>query len=242
MQRVIHPDPAPIASARGGQRAALRGGAPAAAASVRWATPDRRSALTRRVTALASPLMAMIRKTTAACAALVALLVLVGGPLGAETVYRWTDARGVVHFSDMPPPGTIRSQAQTLPDVPVPIGQQPAEPAAAEPAAPPLAPAGEDKAPSGPARVVLTEQQADAVGPAVKSFHGKVTNKGGAEARDVFIALVVREPVQGDECLREEIDVTPSSLAPGAEGTFEAEFETPCFHGETTADLRASWR
>jgi hypothetical protein len=203
---------------------------------------DRRSALTRRVLALASRVMALIQQTTAACAALVAGMVLAGGAVGADTVYRWTDARGVVHFSDVPPQGT-RSQAQTLPDAPAPIAQPPPEPATSEPAAAPAAPAaGEEKVPSERARVVLTDQQADAVEPAVKSFHGKVKNTGGVEARDVFIALVVTEPVQGDECLREQIDVTPSTLAPGAEGTFEAEFESACFHGETSADLRASWR
>jgi hypothetical protein len=200
--------------------------------------------LTRRVAALASPLMATIRKSTAAGALLVAGMALAAAPVGAGTVYRWTDARGVVHFSDVPPQG-VRSQAETLPDAPAPVVQPAPEPAAAEPApaAAAAAPApGAEKAPSGPARVVLTDQQADAAGPAVKSFHGRVKNTGGVEARDVFIDLVVTEPVQGDECLREAIEVTPSTLAPGAEGTYEAEFENPCFHGETTADLRAAWR
>ena len=186
--------------------------------------------------------MAMMRKRDAACVAFILGMALAAVPAGAETVYRWTDARGVVHFSDVPPQGT-HSQAETLPDAPAPIVQSPPEAAAVEAPAPPVAPAsGEDTAASGPADVVLTDQRADPVGPATKSFHGKVKNKGGVEARDVFIALVVTDPVQGDECLRKEIDVTPSTLAPGAEGTFEAEFENPCFHGDTSNDLRAAWR
>lgn len=35
----------------------------------------------------------------------VALLLVLGAPLGAETIYHWTDAQGVRHFSSTPPPG-----------------------------------------------------------------------------------------------------------------------------------------
>jgi Domain of unknown function (DUF4124) len=176
---------------------------------------------------------------TAACALLIAGMGLASRPICADTVYRWTDARGVVHFSDVPPQG-VRSQAETLPDRPAPVVQPPSEPAAAEPLVPPAS--GEEKDPSGPAQVVLTDQQAEPLGAAVRSFRGKVKNKGGVAARDVYVSVVVTEPVQGDECLREEIDVTPSTLAPGAEGSFEAAFESPCFHGETSANVQAAWR
>jgi hypothetical protein len=94
----------------------------------------------------------------------------------------------------------------------------------------------------GPAHVALTDQKAEAVSADVQSFRGKVKNEGGVEARDVAIDVTVTEPAQGDECLHDRIDVEPSTLAPGAEASFEAQFQSPCFHGETQADLRVEWR
>ena len=38
------------------------------------------------------------------CACLLGLLVVVGAPAWADPIYRWTDADGVVHFSETPPP------------------------------------------------------------------------------------------------------------------------------------------
>jgi hypothetical protein len=172
--------------------------------------------------------------------ALLAALLL-SASAAAATVYKWTDARGVVHFSDVPPPTTSGIKAETMPEAPPPV---------ARPPAPPISPqeagqaerAGADAAPSGPAQVVLTDQQAESIRPTVQSFSGKVKNRGGAEARDVFITIRVTEPTQGDECVRDEIDVEPSTLAPGAEGTFSAAFESPCFHGPVTAELSAVWK
>jgi hypothetical protein len=153
----------------------------------------------------------------------------------AATVYRWTDANGTVHFGDAPPPHPGRVETQYLPDVPAP-----APPAAEAPAAEASPAAG--KTPAGPAHVALTDRKAEAVGPAAQSFRGTVKNEGGAEARDVTVDITVTEPVQGAECLHDRIDVEPSTLAPGAEGSFEAQFENPCFHGPTDTDLQVEWR
>ena len=171
--------------------------------------------------------------------ALIAVL-LVGRTSAQDTVYRWTDENGTVHFADVPPAHVNHFTTEELPAVPPPAraaaGEAP--PAAADAAATPMA----EGAPSGPARVVLKDKQAVAVGPSVQAFRGKVKNEGGDAARDIFVGIVVTEPVQGAECLRNEIDVEPSTLRPGEEGTFDAEFDNPCFHGPTDANLKVEWR
>jgi hypothetical protein len=165
------------------------------------------------------------------------LVALGAAPALAGTVYKWTDERGVVHFGDMPP---AKGSSEIMPEAPPPVALPP-QPKAAAPAEGAAAPSG-DAAAVKEANVVITDRKAEAVAPAVQSFRGKVKNQGGTEARNVFVAIVVTEPVQGDECLRDEIEVDPSTLAPGAEGTFEAEFENPCFYGDVTAELSAEWR
>jgi Domain of unknown function (DUF4124) len=155
----------------------------------------------------------------------------------AGTVYRWTDQNGVVHFADNPPARGPAVTPQQLPDTVVPIS--PPEPDVAADATPSAegTPGG-----NGPARVVISEQEQASVGPGVQSFTGRVKNEGGAEASGVVVAITVVEPSGGAECVRDHIDVEPSTLAPGAEGTFEARFQNPCFKGPTNAELRAEWR
>jgi hypothetical protein len=68
-----------------------------------------------------------------------------------------------------------------------------------------------------------------------------VKNEGGETARGVVVAIHVSEPIQGEECLTDEITVEPSSLAAGEKGTFSAEFDNPCFFGPTQAELRPDW-
>lgn len=155
----------------------------------------------------------------------------------AATVYRWTDANGTVHFGDAPPPHSARVETEDLPDVPKPAAPAPVDDVPAGEVPPTVG-----KAPAGPAHVILTERKAEAVGPTAQSFRGTVKNEGGAEARDVSVDIAVTEPVQGAECLRDRINVEPSTLAPGAEGSFQAQFENPCFHGPTDADLKVEWR
>jgi len=167
-------------------------------------------------------------------------LLLAASPSFADTVYRWVDERGTVHFSDAPPPqGAFESQ--TMPDAPptaVPTAQS-AAPASGDTTA---SPAAAEAPPSGPARVAVTDQGADAVAPTVQVIRGRVKNEGGRTASDVHIAVVVTEPVQGAECLQDTIDVEPATLEPGEEGTFEAEYTNPCFHGPTDVLLKPQWR
>ena len=47
--------------------------------------------------------------------AVVLILVLMGSPVVAQKMYKWTDENGVVHFSETPPPGRIdRARAASL--------------------------------------------------------------------------------------------------------------------------------
>jgi hypothetical protein len=174
-------------------------------------------------------------------AALIAAVVLVAGVYGAgaETVYKWTDEKGTVHFADVPPPHAGQYKSEDMPDAPPPA----AAPAEATPAAGAEgAKPADGSGPGGPARVVLTDHKAVQLGPTQEAYRGAVKNEGGVEARDVVISIVVTEPIQGAECLHDQIDVEPSTLPPGGVGTFEAEFDNPCYHGPTEAALQAEWR
>jgi hypothetical protein len=153
----------------------------------------------------------------------------------AGEVYRWTDANGVLHISDVPPAGQ-RAQKQTLPDAPPLVA-----PAAGAPPGDGAVPAeGTPAAGQKPAQVVITGQDNESVGGSQHVVCGTVENKGGTPARDVVIVVHVVSPAQGDECLEEEIAVA-SSLAPGEKAEFSEEFDHPCFRGPTQVDLRPQW-
>ena len=175
-------------------------------------------------------------------AVIAALVMLAGAYAGAETVYKWTDEKGTVHFADAPPAHSGGYKAEDLPDAQPPAAAAPADATSAAGANADGGKPGEGRAPSGPARVVLTDHKAVPLGPSLQAYRGAVKNEGGVEARDVVIAIVVTEPIQGAECLHDQIDVEPSTLPPGGVGTFEAEFDNPCFHGPTEAALQAEWR
>lgn len=174
--------------------------------------------------------MARIGSNVAIMAAIVAALAAIGR---GQSVFRWTDEKGVVHFADVPPPQGQGVVKQEMPAVP----PAPATAAAVMPAAP-----GGQVGTAARARVVLTDQRTEALGPDRQSFSGTVKNEGGREARDVVVTVIVHDSVQGAECLNEEIEVEPATLPSGAEGTFEAEFKNPCFFGATDASLRTEWR
>jgi hypothetical protein len=173
------------------------------------------------------------------------LLVAVAGAIAmgpgtgmARPLYRWVDAQGRVHFSQSPPTGGEKFEFLDMPSrpsAPEPtVGDTPAQPAAT--------PAG-TPAPTraGPARVELGKQSAQQVGPSTRLFKGTVKNVGGAEARNVVVHLTVTETQQGAECLQADLDVTPSSLQPGASGTFEAEFDNPCFFDNVSIRMEPDW-
>jgi len=174
----------------------------------------------------------------AAVAAWAVLVALAGHAALAQTVYRWTDENGVVHFADSPPPQRKDYQTHEMPrSGPAPPPVEAGEAAAATPAA------GEPAEPAkGPAQIVVSKHEEVGVGPSVQSFTGTVKNEGGAEASDVAISVRVVDPISGDECINAEIGVEPSTLAPGAKGTYETEFEHPCFKGQTQLELHAVWR
>lgn len=162
------------------------------------------------------------------------LAALAGASAGwAGEVYRWTDAQGVVHFADVPPPDQPRVETRTMPEPPARAAAAPA-PAAA-------APAATGQTGKGPAQVVITGTDQESLGGSRHGISGSVENKGGATARDVAITVHVISPAQGDDCLSEEIEVSPSTLGPGDKGAFAADLDHPCFRGPTQVDLQARW-
>ncbi len=98
------------------------------------------------------------------------------------------------------------------------------------------------KARAKTARVKITENETQPVGNGVQEFNGTVQNIGGSVAEDVIVVITVTEPVQGAQCLREEVEVDPPTLPPDASGTFSVRLQNPCFLGPTTVDVRPDWR
>jgi uncharacterized protein DUF4124 len=168
----------------------------------------------------------------------------------AGEVYRWTDAQGVLHIADLPPPQGRDVQKQAMPESPAhpmvavadatPASGTPGAAAGATPPAGTPA-AGGEAGTQGPARVVITERNEDSLGDTKHAVSGTVENKGGDTAHDVAIAVHVTSPAQGDECLEEEIQVA-SALKPGEKAEFSADLDHPCFRGPTQVDLRAQWQ
>jgi len=159
-------------------------------------------------------------------------------PAAGQTVYRWRDEHGVLHFSQSPPPPGTAFQVRGMPtpqSLPTQVAEQ--TPAArGSPVAGTPTPKLE-----GEARVEIVSQSAQQLEPSVRLFRGTVKNAGGTAARDVVVIVDVTERQQGAECLHTEIEVTPSSLAPGETGTFEAEFENPCFFGDVSVRVQPDW-
>jgi len=175
-------------------------------------------------------------------------LLVLGNLVSAQTVYRWEDERGVVHFSDAPPRDAKNVQARDLPRAPKPAVQRVEDPDAAsedgtasdsKKAENHNATADEEK-PSA-ARVELKKQDVNSTGDATSEFTGEVENVGGLRANDVVVVIDVTETNQGDHCLREEVEVSPSSLGPGEKGSFSVTLTNPCFYGPIATDVRPEW-
>jgi hypothetical protein len=156
----------------------------------------------------------------------------------AQTFYKWTDERGLVHFSDQPPvrSGGVEERHLAVP----PAASRPAEEApapadvagGAEPAA-----AGYE----GPARVILVSRQAPRIGPSAVHITGEVKNVGGADARRVAVTLSAVDITQGTPCLQGEAAVAPPTLRPGDKGNFDADIDSPCLYGDTQVDVTPVW-
>ena len=165
-----------------------------------------------------------IRSVVAGC-----LLLCWHGSTSAQTVYKWTDDQGTVHFADSPPVNTKNVEERNLPPPP---------PAPATDQATP----GDSKAPGeeGPAHIVLISKHAPRIGPSAVHVSGKVKNVGGAEARSVSITVTAVDSTAGTPCLHQDVSVTPSTLGPGETGNFDAEIDDPCLAGGTPLNIAAS--
>jgi hypothetical protein len=150
----------------------------------------------------------------------------------AQTVYKWTDEHGVIHFADTPP-----SEAATVEERHL-SGPPPAQ-VRAEPA--PEARAEKKDAPAGPARVIVASRKTPRVGPSELHVGGEVRNVGGADAERVVVTVSAVDSQQGNPCLSEEIVVKPPTLHPGDSGTFDADIDSPCLIGQSRVDIAPVW-
>ncbi len=170
------------------------------------------------------------------------LVFAVTGSAGAQdTIYHWTDERGVVHFADSPPPNRRNVTSRVMPPPPTRASTPASGDAAAAPAGSTTPGGSTTPAAAAPARVEIVGQQGERVGESAQVISGRVKNNGGQPANNVVVALRVVSPAQGDECLTDEVVVAPSTLAPEAEGTFDVELSSPCFKGETRIELQVDW-
>ena len=161
----------------------------------------------------------------------------------AQRVYRWTDERGVVHFSDSPPPAGANIEVKDLPrQVSAPAPAE--EPPGAKPASNEQATAATTPTPkrAGKANVQILDQDQAHAGDAVYEFSGKVENTGGQTAEDVVVNITVTEPNQGARCASEQVEVDPPTLAPGQKGNYFVSLENPCFHGPIDAQVEPDWQ
>jgi hypothetical protein len=172
-----------------------------------------------------------------------AILLLVAGSVSAQTVYRWEDERGVVHFSDAPPRDAKNVESRNMPRAPKPAVRGTDDPSAAARGE------SEDNSKIDPqasatpsaARIEITAKDVIPAGEATNEFSGEVENVGGSPANDIVVIIEVTEPNQGAHCLREEVDVSPSSLDPGEKGSFSVTLSNPCFYGPIDPALRPEW-
>ena len=164
-------------------------------------------------------------------------------PAGAQTFYKWTDDRGVVHFSDAPP-NDVRNVEERVVNAP-PIIRLPGEaspdtaqaPDAGTPTGTPAA-AG----PRGPARVVLLSHETPRLSPSSIQVRGRVKNAGGEPASGVMVDVTVIDESQGTMCLQEQVDVEPSTLDPGKAGTFDVTLDNPCLFGAASVNIEPQWQ
>ncbi|GIW42334.1 MAG: hypothetical protein KatS3mg076_2911 [Candidatus Binatia bacterium] len=171
-------------------------------------------------------------------AAALFVLVLGATALAGQRVYTWQDERGVLHFSDQPPPPGAKASEKWV---------EPLEPVGSSAPESGTSPAGEAEAPrpapaeDGRPQVVVTSRMASPVAERVWRISGEVRNTGGGEARRVAVIVRVTDPGQGTECLTTALPVEPADLPPGATGKFEDYLESPCFLGNAGVEVVPEW-
>ncbi|MCK6554036.1 DUF4124 domain-containing protein [Candidatus Binatia bacterium] len=162
----------------------------------------------------------------------------------AQTFYKWTDDRGVVHFSDSPP-SDGKGVEERMVNAP-PIVRRPAEAAAdADPASGTDAVAAgtpTEAVPSGPARVIILSQKTPRISPSSVRVMGRVRNSGGEPVSNVTVEVTVVDETQGTVCMQEQADVDPGELAPGKGGTFDLTLDSPCLFGTANINLEPQWQ
>lgn len=176
------------------------------------------------------------------CGWLVGCVTLVSwcGSTSAQTIYKWTDDRGVVHFSDSPPADTKGIEERQLPAVPL-TKSEPAEPGEKPETGEAEAMTTPGAAPSDPARVILVSRKTPRTGPSAMHIIGEVKNVGGADARGVSVAISAVDSTQGTPCLQEEAAVMPSTLHAGETGNFDVDLDSPCLYGTPNLDIKPVW-
>lgn len=165
-----------------------------------------------------------------------------------QTYYKWTDNRGIVHFSDAPPsnvkgveervvnaPPIVRQSGDaTPPDGSAESGQPPSPGAAA--GGPSEAP------PTGPARVVLLSRETPRISPSSVRIMGRVRNLGAESASNVTVGITVVDETQGTVCMQEQADVNPGTLTGGKGGTFDITLDNPCLYGAANLNIEPQWQ
>jgi hypothetical protein len=159
----------------------------------------------------------------------------------AQTFYKWTDERGVIHFADEPPPNT-RAEERTLPvlppERPAPLAGDSEEATAASEDAP----TRKSQAGNGAAQIIMVSRQVIRNGPHAVHVIGEVKNVGGQDAGAVGVTLSAADAIQGNPCLNEQAAVSPSTLPPGQTGNFDVDLDSPCLAGDAPVDVAPVWK
>lgn len=155
----------------------------------------------------------------------------------AQTYYKWTDQKGIVHLSDQVPSGVKGVQERVMVAPARPVDSAPSGQDAAAPGAPAAAATG-----GGPARVILESFQSPRTGPASMHVSGTVKNVGGTVADSIVVALSALDPGQGNPCFESDVSVSPSSLQPGEQAGFETDLNDPCLSGDAKLDAHPRWQ
>ncbi|MFN8628328.1 MAG: DUF4124 domain-containing protein [Candidatus Binatia bacterium] len=149
----------------------------------------------------------------------------------AQTVYKWTDDRGVIHFADSPPPEARKVEERHLPG-------PPASQSGADVPAEVRTPRSDAQA---PAQVIIASRMTPRTGPSSVHIQGEVRNVGGRDAARVAVTVVAADPHDGSSCVQEEIDVSPPTLRPGQTGSFETDVDNPCLLNQPSIDIAPVW-